>query len=647
MVYNYLPRLSTVLIILFSLVYSVTHAQTWQWATTQTTNSQGISGISKIIPDGAGNTVVVGTFRGVVAFGANVALTSNSNVPFNGPGDIFVGRLNSSGVWTQVAQVAGLGGESVGLVEVDATGTVTIAGTFDGPGLTLGTITLTNTNSSLTNATSDVFLARLNSAGTWTQAINLPTSTFGNDGINTLFVDASGTATVIGNSNILAPNVGSLLRADMFIGRWNSSGVYTPVIQSTVNQAAYVYAAKVDAAGTITLAGTFTSSTLVLGTTTLTNVSGRDLFAARITSAGAYTWATKASGIANNTYGVSISALAINAAGAVTITGNFNSPTLNFGSIALANSDPTGLTTNLFVANLDNNGTWTQAVRAGGASTVAGQLIINQFLALDAAGTATLVGYFVSTAATFGTITLTNAGSGATTVSNDIFVARLNSSGVWTQAVRAGGSNNDGIGAFLIDNVGNVTLSGNYQSAVCNFGTIALTNTGSTTTSDAFVAQLNSAGVWTKAINVGGTGSESTSALAVDAAGIFTIGGAFSSSSIAFGTTTLTLNPLSSTQAFVAKLSAQVLNTSNALNQAMQLFPNPSSGQITLDMHGTNAIGAMQLAVFDILGKEVYNSSVRDNFQNRLDLSSLPSGLYLLHVKSGSDYFVRQIVLDK
>jgi hypothetical protein len=917
MAYNYLLRFNTALVTLFSLMCSIVHAQTWQWASTQTTNSQGISAISKVLPDGAGNTVVVGGFRGVVAFGANVALTSNSSIPFGGPGDVFVGRLNSSGVWTQVAQVAGLGSESVNFVEVDAAGTITIAGTFDGPELTLGTIKLTNTNSNITNPTADVFMARLNSAGTWTQAINLPSSSFGNDGIRALSVDASGTATVVGNSDILAPSVGSLLRANMFIGRWNSSGVYIPVIQSTTNQTAYVYAAKVDATGTITLAGTFTSSSLTLGTTTVINVSGRDLFAARITSAGTCTWATKASGIVSNMYGVSISALAINAAGAVTITGNFDSPTLNFGTISLANSDPTGLTTNLFVASLNNNGTWTQAVRAGGNTNSAGELILNQFLALDADGTATLVGYFVTPTATFGNIKLINAGSGATAVSNDIFVARLNSSGVWTQAVRAGGSNNDGVAAFLIDDAGNVTVSGGFQSAVCNFGAIAFTNTGPTTTSDIFIAQLSNAGVWTQAISLGGKGSEAASALAIDATGAFTIGGSYTSLPLSFGTTTLTLSPLSSTQAFVAKLSSlppandaavlavyaqgkvitgglqvvqatvrntgsqtltnypvtltvagatvftdtktvaslpastsaivtftayaanttganvitvnvssddvntnnsqsynqqvqastyavadptqgataggvgypaaggifavrytastasvitainarlegaplsigrtvyavvlsnvgtiiartpdyiiqssdigtykrfslatpvsvavgdfyiglaqaavpagtaqfyplgvqtevptrpgsfytvalaggfpddlaaynlgrfmieavnnQVLSlsTTNALNQAIQLFPNPSSGQTTLDIHGANAAGAMQLALFNVLGQEVYTSTVRDNFQNRLDLSNLPNGLYLLHVKSGSDYFVRQLVLTK
>ncbi|SHM06587.1 T9SS type A sorting domain-containing protein [Hymenobacter psychrotolerans] len=94
--------------------------------------------------------------------------------------------------------------------------------------------------------------------------------------------------------------------------------------------------------------------------------------------------------------------------------------------------------------------------------------------------------------------------------------------------------------------------------------------------------------------------------------------------------------------------STRVLSTNSAaLSKAINMFPNPSTGQVTLDIQGAQAKAGMQVEVTNMLGQVVHTAAVRDNAKNQLDLSNLSNGLYVLRVKSGSEYTVRQLVLTK
>ncbi|MCC2547505.1 choice-of-anchor J domain-containing protein [Hymenobacter sp. BT175] len=98
----------------------------------------------------------------------------------------------------------------------------------------------------------------------------------------------------------------------------------------------------------------------------------------------------------------------------------------------------------------------------------------------------------------------------------------------------------------------------------------------------------------------------------------------------------------------VDDLSVSIITgTSDALGQAISVYPNPSNGQVWLDIKGAGAKGDMQVEITNALGQVVFTGSARDNFNNKLDLSKVAAGLYTLKVKSGNDYTIRNLMIQK
>ncbi len=259
--------------------------------------------------------------------------------------------------------------------------------------------------------------------------------------------------------------------------------------------------------------GFFGGTMLTCGSFTLTNSdpSGAtdDLFVARLSPTGTWLQATQAGSIGDE----QPTALALDAAGTAVVAGNFRGATVAFGTNALTNSGPTG-NADLFVARLSAAGTWTQAVAA---SSPSGKEI--RALAVDAGGTAVVVGDFAIGAITFGPTTLNNTGTGG---ERDLFVARLSPAGTWTQAVRAGGPEGESARAVALQADGTAVVAGSFSSAsgstAATFGTFVLTPQGNQ--SNLYVARLNAAGTWTQAVAAGGAGATfAARAVAVDAAG--------------------------------------------------------------------------------------------------------------------------------
>ncbi|WBA41664.1 T9SS type A sorting domain-containing protein [Hymenobacter canadensis] len=87
--------------------------------------------------------------------------------------------------------------------------------------------------------------------------------------------------------------------------------------------------------------------------------------------------------------------------------------------------------------------------------------------------------------------------------------------------------------------------------------------------------------------------------------------------------------------------------TSEALNRAIAMYPNPSTGLVKLDVRGANAKGNLQVSVVNMLGQTVHTAALKDNFTNEVNLSDLANGMYLLKVQTGADYTVRQLTITK
>ena len=130
--------------------------------------------------------------------------------------------------------------------------------------------------------------------------------------------------------------------------------------------------------------------------------------------------------------------------------------------------------------------------------------------------------------------------------------------------------------SIAVDANGNSYVTGYFYSSTITFGLTTLTNSG--VYSDIFVVKYDSSGnvVWAK--NTGGTNEDKGYGIAVDAIGNSYVTGWFSSSTITFGSTTLTNS--GSDDIFVVKYdsSGNVMRaksaggTSNDLDMASRLM---------------------------------------------------------------------------
>lgn len=82
----------------------------------------------------------------------------------------------------------------------------------------------------------------------------------------------------------------------------------------------------------------------------------------------------------------------------------------------------------------------------------------------------------------------------------------------------------------------------------------------------------------------------------------------------------------------------------NNLIENIIISPNPSDGNVTIQLNNSFASEDLTLVIYDSLGKTIYTTSLI-NQSNLLDLSFLQSGIYNLVFKSNEHSVVKRIVL--
>lgn len=81
----------------------------------------------------------------------------------------------------------------------------------------------------------------------------------------------------------------------------------------------------------------------------------------------------------------------------------------------------------------------------------------------------------------------------------------------------------------------------------------------------------------------------------------------------------------------------------NSADNSISIYPNPSSGLITINM--TNVAANAILYVTDIIGQEVLKTTLKDVTTN-LDLSALQKGIYMLSITNGQQKHIRKIIIQ-
>ncbi|MBL7910559.1 MAG: hypothetical protein JNJ41_05865 [Bacteroidia bacterium] len=433
--------------ILLSLI-SLSFSQTtnYAWAQGSSTISSGYG--KSTTTDNSGNIIVVGDFSGP---SISFSTTTLSN---NGLGDIFMIKYSPSG---NVIWVKGIGGSDfdyVKSVSTDPSGNILITGYFNSPTITFGSFTLTNSDN--TGTSRDIFIAKFDPMGNvlWAKSAGGPLSDYG----YSVDADAMGT-TVVGAflSNTISFGSQTLTCSgafDAFIVRFDPSGNVLWALSAGGASQESALGVVTDVNGSSIITGSFRSSLITFGSTTLnntTNLGNADCFVTKIDPFGNVLWAKNTNGTAFEE-GKSVF---IDSNGNVFVLGDYDGANMSIGTTTITSSGGY----DFFIAKYDalGNHIWLKA--HGGTANDYGQSITT-----DTNGNAVFAGYFQSPNILIGSTTHTNTGN------SDLFAIKYDSTGsvIWSQTW--GGTLNDIGYGISSDATGNIMLTGSFESPTINFG---------------------------------------------------------------------------------------------------------------------------------------------------------------------------------
>ena len=450
------------LIIVFAIIGLSANAQApnWAWAKRAggTTNDIAYS----VATDAMGNVYATGFFSSPTLNVGTLNLT-NAN---SGNNDVFIIKYNSAGAVRWAKSAGGINSSGIGYsVAADAAGNVYVTGNFLGQKIVFGTDTLTNSSSS---GTADMFIVKYDSTGTVLWAKNQGGSSY--DDAYSVAIDAAGNAYVAGDfesptivfGTTTLTNVSSS-NFDAFIVKYNAAGavVWAKSVGGSGGETGE--SITVDAAGDVYVTGLFGSTTLVIGTNTLTNRGNSDIFLIKYNASGAVLWAKSAGGN-NDDRGFSVAA---DAAGNAYVTGYFTSPTMVIGTTTLTNADNTGNSSDMYLIKYSTTGGVLWAVRAGGNFIDKGLSV-----ATDASGNVYVTGAFWSPTIVFDTTTFTNGGN------TNMYLTKYDATGtvVWAKGL-VGGGDTRGWGVAT-DAANNIFVTGSFNNTSLIVGSTTLSNAG-------------------------------------------------------------------------------------------------------------------------------------------------------------------------
>lgn len=503
----------------------------------------------------------------------------------------------------------------------DANGNVYVAGYFGSPTITFGGVTLTS------NGGIDVFVVKYNSVGNVIWAKNAGGNA--NDFAHNITTDNNGNVFVTGDFQSLSFIFGLDTLSipsgrQAFILKYDSLGTQKWAKQSVGASESYGYGICTDKDDNVYFTGSFGTPQVTFGSVTLNNVSGigyYDVFIVKYDSGGNVPWAKSAGGMTHDV-GYSIASDVNNN---IYVTGYFNGPTIIFGNDTLTN-----VTTNndadIFIAKYDSSGNAIWGKSAGGNSTDASASISKVLN-----GSFYLTGFFVSPTISFGSNVLTNSGG------NDLFVVKYDTSGNALWARNAIGGLNDRGYSISMDSSNNAYVTGAFLSSSIIFGSATLINSG-LNFADIFIVKYDSSAnvVWAK--SVGDVGNEEGKGITIDDFQNIYVTGYFNSSSIAFGS--YTLSNSGTENKFAGKLGFETgVNENQSLFNLIIVYPNPTLGKIKI----TSLNYIEKIVITDIKGQIFYQTNCHDK---NIVLTLNKKGIYFAHVTTNEQTIVKKIILD-
>lgn len=449
---------------------------------------------------------------------------------------------------------------------------------------------------------------------------------------------------------------------DVFIAKADPNGNWLWANCALGTDSERGYGISIDNAGNSYIIGHF-QGTASFGNTSITSIDNFDVFIAKADSEGNWLWAKRCGA----TWGNSI---ATDEEGSCYITGYFSIVSNgDFGSTmlsSLGNYD-------IFVAKLDTDGNWLWAVQAGGQDEDYAWGI-----SIDSNGNSYITGYFITSSIShicyFGDIELLSSSG------YDSFVAKLGPNGNWLWAVNQNAdgheysyeisTNSSGVSFIIGEQYGGVYIasigpngnwlwtseingtaacygedvcsddSGNcyatgYFSGDVELGSITLDGLNSST--DIFVAKLDSNGDWLWAVNNGGSTSDQGYGIAVDLLGNCYITGEFY---YTFYCGPFSLPNFGDGDIFVAKLGndTSIDNEIIPTNLEFSNYPNPFNPKTSINF-SIQKDSNVELTIYNIKGrkiKTILNQTLKKGKHSFIwsgtdkEGTSVSSGIYFL-----------------
>lgn len=97
-----------------------------------------------------------------------------------------------------------------------------------------------------------------------------------------------------------------------------------------------------------------------------------------------------------------------------------------------------------------------------------------------------------------------------------------------------------------------------------------------------------------------------------------------------------------------APIQINVINASTAINEmsvskSIGLFPNPSTGKVTLQAQKENGV----VYIYNALGVKVQEIKIESNTATKLDLSAFDNGIYFVEFSNGKNITREKVILNK
>jgi hypothetical protein len=477
--------------ILFILFFSVSFGQlpVYSWANALGNASGGDDRGNSIATDASGNTYVAGYFKGTADFDPSAATQDLVAV---GSSDIFVAKYDASGNYLWAFALGAQNTDIASSLAVDAAGNVYVTGNFsgtvdfDGPGAAFP----------LTSTTYDVFIAKYDGAGNyqWAKKIGgglVESYSLALDGSGNVHITGKFWGTVDFDPSAGIANLTATGNFDTFFAKYTTAGIY--VWAKSMEGASaddQGNALIVDGTGNVYVTGHFNGTVDFDPSATVVNLSsagGNEVFIAKYTSAGVYTWAKKIGG----TSGESATSIALDASANVYITGYYEGTADFDPAAAVVNLTSLG-NPDVFIAKYTTAGLYVWAKSIGG-STLSD---VGYSIKTDGSGNVYVTGIYWDVAdfdPSGAVANLTSSGN------YDIFIAKYTTAGLYVWAKSVGGTSTDMGLSLALDGSGNVSVTGLFNGTVDFDPSASVANLTSIMVQSLFVNKYTTAGMYTNA----------------------------------------------------------------------------------------------------------------------------------------------------